>query len=195
MKKIHKPLFIVRATMIFTLIMSHFLMACSTSDITGVPDAYICKDTSVKLPSPDFDENLHCEQILTTTYQGEKKSVLVLLDIKKDSLTLTGLSTSYIKLFSVLYTKDSLEVDYSLPKAFLPPVNQVLLDIMLCHNHDLSSILDERFTVADTSSSRTIMAQDERIIYFIEYASIKEKRLPVRIENREFNYTISIKYL
>ena len=181
--------------LLFAVTLAPLLTACSLSAREEAPEAYISREVSVQLPKPCFEYELSKEELLTTTYSNQKKSVMVLLDIKKDSLELVGMSTGYIKLFSVLYTQKALEVSYHVPKTFLPPVNQVLLDILLCHNQDLAFLQKESFILTDTKDKRTVTMADGKILYIISYRFFKDLRLPVKIENKEFNYSIDIKYL
>ena len=77
----------------------------------------------------------------------------------------------------------------------LPPVNQVLLDIMLCKSENLVNELNENYIVKDSTDKRIITDKKGKIIYNISFKSIKNKRLPVEIDNLEFSYKIYLKYL
>lgn len=81
----------------------------------------------------------------------------------------------------------------------LPPINQVLLDIMLSYKSNLNNDLPKEFRIIDKGNERTISYVDitkmRKVIYKIEYKSMNGKRLPNKIINFEFNYTINFKYV
>ena len=86
----------------------------------------------------------------------------------------------------------------------LPPINQVLLDIILNCSfitliNNLNNDLPKEFRIIDKGNERTISYVDitkmRKVIYKIEYKSMNGKRLPNKIINFEFNYTINFKYV
>lgn len=184
---------------IFTLI--SFLCACSSTESKSGNEvkAYITKEIEISIPKAQFDSENSFDQLLTTDYNGKKNSLLVSSVIKQNSITVTGLTPGYLKLFTLTYDDKGISTEYSVPKAMLPPVNQVLLDIMLSYKSDLKDELPNAFRVIDKGNNRTIAYVDNtkmrKVIYKIEYKSMKDKRLPTKIINFEFNYTINFKYL
>lgn len=193
---IRKRLF---TALIFTLI--SFLCACSSTESKSGNEvkAYITKEIEISIPKAQFDSENSFDQLLTTDYNGKKNSLLVSSVIKQNSITVTGLTPGYLKLFTLTYDDNGISTEYSVPKAMLPPVNQVLLDIMLSYKSDLKDELPNAFRVIDKGNTRTIAYVDNtkmrKVIYKIEYKSMKDKRLPTKIINFEFNYTINFKYL
>lgn len=193
---IRKRLF---TALIFTLI--SFLCACSSTESKSGNEvkAYITKEIEISIPKAQFDSENSFDQLLTTDYNGKKNSLLVSSVIKQNSITVTGLTPGYLKLFTLTYDDKGISTEYSVPKAMLPPVNQVLLDIMLSYKSDLKDELPNAFRVIDKGNNRTIAYVDNtkmrKVIYKIEYKSMKDKRLPTKIINFEFNYTINFKYL
>jgi hypothetical protein len=193
---IRKRLF---TALIFTLI--SFLCACSSTESKSGNEvkAYITKEIELTIPKAQFDSENSFDQLLTTDYNGKKNSLLVSSVIKQNSITVTGLTPGYLKLFTLTYDDKGISTEYSVPKAMLPPVNQVLLDIMLSYKSDLKDELPNSFRVIDKGNTRTIAYVDNtkmrKVIYKIEYKSMKDKRLPTKIINFEFNYTINFKYL
>lgn len=193
---IRKRLF---TALIITLI--SFLCACSSTESKSGNEvkAYITKEIELTIPKAQFDSENSFDQLLTTDYNGKKNSLLVSSVIKQNSITVTGLTPGYLKLFTLTYDDNGISTEYSVPKAMLPPVNQVLLDIMLSYKSDLKDELPNAFRVIDKGNTRTIAYVDNtkmrKVIYKIEYKSMKDKRLPTKIINFEFNYTINFKYL
>ena len=184
---------------IFTLL--SMLCACSSTEKQKAHDvkAYITKEIEVTIPKAQFENEDSFDQIVSTTYNGKKNSLLVSSVIKHNSITVTGLTPGYLKLFTLTYDDNGVSTEYSVPKSMLPPVNQVLLDIMLSYKNNLKDELPSAFRVIDKGDTRTIAYVDNtkmrKVIYKIEYKSMKDKRLPNKIINFEFNYTINFKYL
>ncbi len=184
---------------IFALI--SVLCACSSTEQKKSSEvkAYITKEIEVSIPKAQFESEESFDQLLSTTYNGKKNSLLVSSVIKHNSITVTGLTPGYLKLFTLTYDDNGVSTQYSVPKSMLPPVNQVLLDIMLSYKSNLKDELPSSFRIIDKGNERTIAYVDNtkmrKVIYKIEYKSMKDKRLPNRIINFEFNYTINFKYL
>ena len=184
---------------IFALI--SVLCSCSSTEQkkSGEVKAYITKEIEVPIPKAEFESEESFDQLLSTTYNGKKNSLLVSSVIKHNSITVTGLTPGYLKLFTLTYDDNGVSTQYSVPKSMLPPVNQVLLDIMLSYKSNLKDELPSSFRIIDKGNERTIAYVDNtkmrKVIYKIEYKSMKDKRLPNKIINFEFNYTINFKYL
>lgn len=184
---------------IFSLL--SLLVACSSTEQKQTEElkAYITKEIEISVPKAKFDTEESFDQLLSTTYNGKKSSLLVSSVIKKNSISVTGLTPGYLKLFTITYDENGINAEYSVPKAMLPPINQVLLDIMLSYKSDLKDELPNAFIVIDKGNTRTIAYVDNtkmrKVIYKIEYKSMKDKLLPTKIINFEFNYTINFKYL
>lgn len=177
------------------------LCACSSTEQkkTDEVKAYITKEIEISVPKAQFDTEESFDQLLSTTYNGKKSSLLVSSVIKKNSISVTGLTPGYLKLFTLTYDENGINAEYSVPKSMLPPVNQVLLDIMLSYKSNLNNDLPKEFRIIDKGNERTISYVDitkmRKVIYKIEYKSMNDKRLPNKIINFEFNYTINFKYL
>lgn len=187
------------SAIIFSLL--SLLVACSSTEQKKTDElkAYITKEIEISVPKAKFDTEESFDQLLSTTYNGKKSSLLVSSVIKKNSISVTGLTPGYLKLFTLTYDESGLNAEYSVPKAMLPPINQVLLDIMLSYKNDLNHDLPKEFRIIDKGNERTISYVDitkmRKVIYKIEYKSMNGKRLPNKIINFEFNYTINFKYV
>ena len=184
---------------IFSLL--SLLVACSSTEQKKTDElkAYITKEIEISVPKAKFDTEESFDQLLSTTYNGKKSSLLVSSVIKKNSISVTGLTPGYLKLFTLTYDENGINAEYSVPKAMLPPINQVLLDIMLSYKNNLNHDLPKEFRIIDKGNERTISYVDipkiRKVIYKIEYKSMNGKRLPNKIINFEFNYTINFKYV
>lgn len=187
------------SAIIFSLL--SLLVACSSTEQKKTDElkAYITKEIEISVPKAKFDTEESFDQLLSTTYNGKKSSLLVLSVIKKNSISVTGLTPGYLKLFTLTYDENGINAEYSVPKAMLPPINQVLLDIMLSYKNNLNHDLPKEFRIIDKGNERTISYVDitkmRKVIYKIEYKSMNGKRLPNKIINFEFNYTINFKYV
>lgn len=187
------------SAIIFSLL--SLLVACSSTEQKKTDElkAYITKEIEISVPKAKFDTEESFDQLLSTTYNGKKSSLLVSSVIKKNSISVTGLTPGYLKLFTLTYDESGIKAEYSVPKAMLPPINQVLLDIMLSYKNNLNHDLPKEFRIIDKGNERTISYADitkmRKVIYKIEYKSMNGKRLPNKIINFEFNYTINFKYV
>ncbi|MCI7025619.1 MAG: DUF3261 domain-containing protein [Succinivibrio sp.] len=187
------------SAIIFSLL--SLLVACSSTEQKKTDElkAYITKEIEISVPKAKFDTEESFDQLLSTTYNGKKSSLLVSSVIKKNSISVTGLTPGYLKLFTLTYDESGINAEYSVPKAMLPPINQVLLDIMLSYKNNLNHDLPKEFRIIDKGNERTISYVDitkmRKVIYKIEYKSMNGKRLPNKIINFEFNYTINFKYV
>ena len=187
------------SAIIFSLL--SLLVACSSTEQKKTDElkAYITKEIEISVPEAKFDTEESFDQLLSTTYNGKKSSLLVSSVIKKNSISVTGLTPGYLKLFTLTYDESGINAEYSVPKALLPPINQVLLDIMLSYKNNLNHDLPKEFRIIDKGNERTISYVDitkmRKVIYKIEYKSMNGKRLPNKIINFEFNYTINFKYV
>ena len=174
---------------------SIFVAACSSTSFENSINAYLTKDVEIKVPAPLFDEEYETTQLLTTNYDGKKNSLIVASTVKKDSLVMVGFTKSYLKLFTATYDRSGFKVDYAVTHSMLPPVNNVLLNVMLCASNHLKDYLPKDFKIKDTNESREIFDNFDNLIYKITYTSKQNHKLPCKIECLAFSYTISIKYL
>lgn len=181
--------------LVFIFLSLFVIQGCSVSTTKLDLKANITKTDVITIPKPDFSESDKSTVLLTTDYNNDKRKLIVLTENTKNTLVLTGVTTSYINLFTLTYTKDGIKLQTKLPERMLPPVNQVLLDIMLCKSENLDNELNENYVVKDSTDKRIITDKQGKIIYNISFKSIKNKRLPVVVDNQEFSYKIYLKYL
>ena len=183
-----------------------FTSACSVDRNTDEKDSVkemqseyinIEKDRKIPLPFISFDGENEYRQILTADYNGKKNSLLCIVKLKENGLSLTGLTLSSLPLFNFKYEHNTLDGKYYVPRSMLPPVNQVLFDIMLSFDRKnrLSKKISKEYIIIRDDNLVTLRKIDGKEIYKIEYASYKQGLLPVKIVNHEFNYSITLKYL
>lgn len=171
--------------------------ACSSTQKTNDILVNLTAKQQIMLPEPSFTKESSTQQLLTTSYKESKRTILVLLDIKKNSVKLTGLTPSSINLFTLVYDKNGIRATYEIPKAMLPPVKQVLLDILLAFddNHSFEKVLPDGYKIQEKGKEKLLKNNFDKIIYTIEYTSMNNSLFATKIDNLEFGYTIRIKYL
>lgn len=179
----------------FLLIICLFLSACCSVVQDRQVKAQLAREVEIVIPYPEFFMEYRGEILLTTEYEGTKKSILIAEEIRKDSLALQVMSVSYINLFKANYTGNGLQTEYQVPQSLLPPVNQSLLDIMLSYGTEnvVKKSLPTGYVLIQQQDLRLIKDNSGKIIYSIEYDP--QTRLVTRISNYEFGYCIDIKYL
>ena len=155
------------------------------------------KDAKIPLPFISFEDEKEYRQILTADYNGKKNSLLCIVKLNQDGINLTGLTLSSLPLFNLRYEKHNLQGKYYVPKSMLPPVNQVLFDIMLAidRKNRLSKEITKEYIIHRDDNAVTLGKLDGKELYNIEYALYDTENLPVKIVNHEFNYSINLKYI
>lgn len=155
------------------------------------------KDVKIPLPFISFEGEKEYRQILTADYNGKKNSLLCIVKLNQDGINLTGLTLSSLPLFNLRYEKHNLQGKYYVPKSMLPPVNQVLFDIMLAFDikNSLSEVISKEYIIHRDDNAVTLGKLDGKELYNIEYALYDTENLPVKIVNHEFNYSINLKYI
>ncbi|MBO5567164.1 MAG: DUF3261 domain-containing protein [Succinivibrio sp.] len=153
--------------------------------------AFIDRGVVVELPAPVFKKELSARQLLTAEYKTGSASLVTLLKTTLNSLSLVGLSPAGIKLFSAQYNGEGIRVERFVKLDSLPPVNQVVLDIMLGLGPaaELEGILPADYEILDDSHKR-ILSHKGRTVYIITYQNNDSRQLPVCIENTVFDYKI-----
>ncbi|SFS75569.1 Protein of unknown function [Succinivibrio dextrinosolvens] len=202
----------------FKIILSHtinvmviplmlFCFGCSSStkiteqnvngDKTEPEYINIEKDAKIPLPFISFESEKEYRQILTADYNGKKNSLLCIVKLNQDGINLTGLTLSSLPLFNLKYEKQNLQGKYYVPKSMLPPVNQVLFDIMLAFDgkNRLSEEISKEYIIHRDDNAVTLGKLDGKELYSIKYAQYDTENLPVKIVNHEFNYSINLEYL
>lgn len=184
---------------IIALTSAFILAGCSHSQNTqdGRPQAWLEPGTRVELPLPGISPAVSSQQLLTGSFNGNKQSLVVILNADDKQMTLAGLSSVGIRLFLVTYDAKGIHTEQSIVVPQLPPASQVLADIMLSHwpINDWKPLLPKGWSLTDIGDKRELRNVSGKLITEITYLNRKGKREPVSIEQHAFKYHLTIQYL
>ena len=146
-------------------------------DSAGPEYVNLEKDKRIELPFITFEENEQYKQILTADYGGKKNSLLCIVQLSPAGISLTGLTLSSLPLFTLKYENQILTGKYYVPQNMLPPVNQVLFDIMLSFDRKdrLNSYLSKEYIIQREANLAALRRNDGKEIYRIEYTRDKSR--------------------
>ena len=157
-------------------------------------------EPGVKVPLPTVHGIVPAtfHQLMTIGYRDQTQQLQTVLEIAPGSLSFAGLTPSGIRLFEGRY--DGVEVSTELAAGMqkMPPVSQVLLDIMLSLCPPDRFALPPGYVLQDRGwLHRELYAPDGSTVYAIEYddALGSGRRLPVSISHQVFGYQVSFRYL
>lgn len=173
-----------------------FVLSGCAFNPAGQPGAWLKPGVRILLPAPGISPAFHDKQLLTAEAKGESHSLMVLLSADDQQLRLAGISTLGVRLFLLTYDKQGIHVEKSLPIPGLPPVEQVLADVMLSYwpIDRWLPLLPQGWTLAEDAQGRTLRDERQQVVSTIVYAA-DANRQPVLITNFIFNYTIHISHL
>jgi Protein of unknown function (DUF3261). len=175
------------------------LAGCSTShhadDIR--PQAWLAPGARVTLPAPGISPAVSSQQLLSGSFNGQTRSLLVMLNADDKKITLAGLSSVGIRLFLVTYDEKGLHTEQSIIVPQLPPASQVLADVMLSHWPIAvwQPQLPKGWTLADKGDKRELRNAGGKLVTEITYLQRKGRREPISVEQHVFKYHITIQYL
>lgn len=188
---------------IFLFLCAFMFISCTSLEEHKLNDldanssvAFLTKEDSIKLPYGRFSENFVYKQLLTISYGANSNSLIVLLNVKDNVIKLDALSVLGIKLFSASFDGHNINVKNYLNIKELPKASQVLCDILLSFYkvEDWYDTLEDKFILKDNGNMR-LLSKNNQVIEEIYYDNMNNKRLPIKISHKEFNYSISIEYL
>jgi hypothetical protein len=170
------------------------LSGCSLTAKNDLHQAWLKPGVQVKLPEPKTVVPIKRQQYLTVTVNGQSDSLLTMLDAENDRLTLAGLSPLGIRLFKVSYSADAVDVEQSIVLPQLPPINQVVADIMLSYwpVNDWRPLLPQGWSLNDEENKRLLRDDSNQIVTEINYRTQDGQREPISIAQYAFHYHISI---
>lgn len=170
------------------------LNGCSLFQNDTESQAWLKPGVQAQLPAPGLNAGLKRQQYLTATVNGKSETLVTMLDIENDRLTLAGLSPLGIRLFKVTYSPVGIETEQSITLPQLPPVNQVLADIMLSYwpVNDWQPLLPQGWTLKDEQNKRLLRDEGHQVITEINYQTQSGRREPISIAQYAFNYHILI---
>ncbi|ELY2795260.1 DUF3261 domain-containing protein [Cronobacter dublinensis] len=161
------------------------------------PQAWLKPGVRVTLPPPGITPAVNSQQLLTGEFNGQKQSLLVMLNADREKITLAGLSSVGIRLFLATYDSRGIHTEQSIVVPQLPPASQVLADIMLSHwpVDAWRSHLPAGWTLTDHLDRRELRDSDGKLVTRITYLERGALRQPISIEQAVFHYHITIQYL
>ncbi|MCC3703910.1 DUF3261 domain-containing protein [Rouxiella badensis] len=177
------------------MIMALMLAGCATHPTPDtLPQAWLKPGVRVRLPSPQLNEKLEQQQLLTGTVDGKQQSLLVLLNANGKTLQLAGLSPLGIRLFKVDYDAAGIHTEQTIKISQLPPANQVLADIMLSYwpVDRWQPLLPTGWRLVDNGMTRTLIDDAGQPVTQIDYQNQGGKRQPIAITQHVFHYHIAI---
>lgn len=161
------------------------------------PSAWLAPGVSVQLPAPGITPAINEQQLLTGRFQGKQQSLLVLLSADRQQLTLAGLSSLGIRLFRVRYDASGIHSEQSVILPEMPPVSQVLSDIMLSlwPTARWHTQLPTGWTLTDVADRRELRDPRGRLVTEIRYMIRHQQRQPISVQQFAFGYHIVIQHL
>jgi len=116
---------------VLAIIILFALFAC-TQNTESVKPLKIARDVEFSLLPPEsFGQSLSLLQSLEINYKGESRQLLAQLEINPNKITLVGLSPLGNRLFTVLWTGESLSEEYLAEWPFPFSPKHILADVQL----------------------------------------------------------------
>lgn len=163
------------------------------------PTAYLDKSSVMTLPAPVLVTPFYRQQLLTATVGESAHQLMTVLEADGSQLTLVGLTPSGVRLFLVRYDQQGIATQQLSPllATGMPPVTQVLADVMLCY-WPLASWqpqLPPGWTLHDQGLTRRLRAPDGTLVSEIHYRDIDGVREPVSLQQHVFHYRLQLETL
>lgn len=159
-------------------------------------DVWFTKEVKVHLPLPKMRQTYHDQQLLTFNHEGQTHSLITLVDIDDNKLTVVGLSALGIRLFKIEYNGTQILTEQNIFIKELPSAAQILSDIMLSliPIQEWQQVLPMNWKVIDQGLQRKLLNDKHETIIEINYnqPASNEIRKPILIKHHIFGYQISI---
>lgn len=162
--------------------------------------AFLAPGTSLLLPAPTLARPLYRQQLLSASSKEGQHQLLTVLEADGHRLTLVGLTPSGIRLFKVSYDGEKISgerLSSLLGGAALPPVSQVLADVMLSY-WPLAAWqprLPAGWRLEDEGMVRRLLDPDGKLVSEIFYREQAGEREPVRLVQHAFDYQLQMERL
>ena len=177
------------------------LTGCSSQ--MAPPSAALDRHHTVALPAPAMTPGFYRQQLLTVTLPqqpGAGKSLLTVLEVSDKGVVLVGLSPLGVRLFRIDYDATGIRSE-QLPAlsalGALPPINQVLADVMLSYwpIARWQPLLPAGWTLQDQALRRELRDERGQLVSEIHYRQMGAYREPVRLWHHLFGYQLQIQTL
>lgn len=172
------------------------LAGCSSQP---TPTAYLDKGTVMTLPAPVLAAPFYRQHLLTASVGESTHQLMTVLEADGRQLTLVGLTPSGVRLFLVRYDQQGISTRQLSPllTTGMPPVSQVLADVMLCYWPLASwqSQLPPGWTLRDEGPLRRLRAPDGTLVTEIRYRDVDGVREPVGLQQHVFHYRLQLETL
>lgn len=187
----------------FSLLLCLLILAgCNSHSNKNIPQAWLKIGTKVVLPDPELSPPLTAQQLLTTRMHDKSHALLTILEAKDRRVSLIGLSTLGIKLFTITYTYQHIETEKNIDIKGLPSSNQILADIMLSYWPITSwnPVLPKNWRLVDIGNQRILYDDKNKIIIAVLYQSnliaqhtdSMSRRDPIQLTHYAFGYQINL---
>ena len=180
---------------VLALIILFGLFAC-TQNTDSVKPLKIARDVNFSLLSPEsFGQSLSLLQSLEINYRGETRQLLAQLEISSNNITLVGLSPLGNRLFTVLWTGESLSEEYLAEWPFPFSPKHILVDVQLALWLKIPQ--QDGFKIREFKSpqmKREIL-RNEEIVMRISYETRPFWQGKILIQHLERDYQLSIQTL
>jgi len=195
--KINSNVFTYRRSFagVLAIIILFALFAC-TQNTESVKPLKIARDVEFSLLPPEsFGQSLSLLQSLEINYKGESRQLLAQLEINPNKITLVGLSPLGNRLFTVLWTGESLSEEYLAEWPFPFSPKHILADVQLALWLKIPQ--QDGFKIREIQSPqlRREILRNEEIVMRISYETRPFWQGEILIQHLERGYQLSIQTL
>ena len=180
---------------VLAIIILFALFAC-TQNTDSVKPLKIARDVEFSLLPPEsFGQSLSLLQSLEINYKGESRQLLAQLEINPNKITLVGLSPLGNRLFTVLWTGESLSEEYLAEWPFPFSPKHILADVQLALWLKIPQ--QDGFKIREIQSPqlRREILRNEEIVMRISYETRPFWQGEILIQHLERGYQLSIQTL
>lgn len=172
------------------------LAGCSSSPR---PEAFVAPGVAMSLPSPRSAVPFSRQQLLLANAKGKQYQLLTALEAQRDGITLVGLMPTGARLFKVRYDAQGIHSERlaALPESALPPVSQVLSDVMLCYWPLQAWLphLPAGWQLQDEGDRRLLRDPAGQLVTEVHYRNWQGLREPESLTQHRFGYRLQLENL
>lgn len=180
---------------VLAIIILFALFAC-TQNTESVKPLKIARDVEFSLLPPEsFGQSLSLLQSLEINYKGESRQLLAQLEINPNKITLVGLSPLGNRLFTVLWTGESLSEEYLAEWPFPFSPKHILADVQLALWFKIPQQVGFKIREIQSPQLRREILRNEEIVMRISYETRPFWQGEILIQHLERGYQLSIQTL